>query len=98
MKDPVATSGYGRRLWPGQFMTGSIFMAAASILSVVDITRATRDNGNDIPVKPAFDLEFSLVPCFQTRYDPRSCGKSNIQLICVARKSCNRRLAALFLA
>ena len=46
--------GVGKRICPGRhFVDATIFIVASSILSVFNITKATDENGHEIPIDAA---------------------------------------------
>jgi cytochrome P450 len=46
--------GIGKRICPGRHLVeATIFIVASSILSVLNVTKAKDENGNEIPVKVA---------------------------------------------
>ena len=54
--------GVGKRICPGRhFVDAAIFIVAASVLSVFNVTKAKDENGREIPVEVAPYVLLSLV-------------------------------------
>jgi cytochrome P450 len=54
--------GVGKRICPGRhFADTTIFIAASSVLSVFNVTKAKDENGNEIPVKAAVTLNGGIL-------------------------------------
>jgi len=50
--------GAGKRICPGRHLVeATLFVVAASVLSVFDVTKATDENGHEIPVSPAMQSD-----------------------------------------
>ncbi|KIJ48489.1 hypothetical protein M422DRAFT_162762 [Sphaerobolus stellatus SS14] len=71
---PTAQFGYGRRICPGRYLaSGSLFMAAAMIVKVFNITPAKDANGDNIPVPGDYTGDGVVVPkTFKCSIKPRS--------------------------
>ncbi|KIK64178.1 hypothetical protein GYMLUDRAFT_241366 [Collybiopsis luxurians FD-317 M1] len=75
VKDPEsALFGFGRRICPGRFMASScIWMAVASMLTVLDIAKPVDKNGNVIEPSYEFISSMACVPApFECVLKPRS--------------------------
>jgi cytochrome P450 len=62
--DPTITLafGAGKRICPGRhFVDATLFIVAASVLSVFDVTKAKDENGQEIPVKVAMTVRSGIV-------------------------------------
>ena len=54
--------GVGRRICPGRhFVDSTLFIVAASVLSVFNVTKAKDENGREIPVNVATSVQSSVV-------------------------------------
>jgi cytochrome P450 len=54
--------GVGKRICPGRHLVeATLFIAASSILSVFDVTKAKDENGNEIPIKVAIDPDHEII-------------------------------------
>jgi len=75
--DPTITLafGAGKRICPGRhFVDATLFIVAASVLSVFDVTKAKDENGQEIPVKVAMTVRSGIVVHpeeFQCSISPR---------------------------
>ena len=50
--------GAGKRICPGRHLVdATLFVVAASVLSVFNITKAVDENGHEIPVSPAMQSD-----------------------------------------
>jgi cytochrome P450 len=50
--------GAGKRICPGRHLVeATLFVVAASVLSVFDVTKARDENGHEIPVSPAMQSD-----------------------------------------
>ena len=54
--------GVGKRICPGRhFVDATLFMVAASVLSVFNVTKARDEHGHEIPVKDAMPVDNTAV-------------------------------------
>jgi cytochrome P450 len=65
LRDDPAMSlffGVGKRICPGRhFVEATLFIVVSSVLSVFNITKATDENGHEIPVKAAMTVRSGIV-------------------------------------
>ncbi|KAF8588182.1 cytochrome P450 [Ramaria rubella] len=71
---PSAQYGFGRRICPGRyFANNTIFIMAASILHVFQISKAIDENGNEVPAKEEYSTGGFAEPLpFPCSIKPRS--------------------------
>lgn len=56
--------GAGKRICPGRYLVeATLFVVAASVLSVFNVTKARDENGHEIPVSPAMQSD-AISRCF----------------------------------
>lgn len=56
--------GAGKRICPGRYLVeATLFVVAASVLSVFNVTKARDEKGHEIPVSPAMQSD-AISRCF----------------------------------
>ncbi|KAH9042916.1 cytochrome P450 [Lactarius deliciosus] len=68
--DPMITLAFGggKRICPGRHLVdATLFMVAASVLSVFNVTKAKDENGREIPVTPM--VEVNAVVCYPVKFE-----------------------------
>ncbi|KAH8984152.1 CyP450 monooxygenase [Lactarius hatsudake] len=68
--DPVISLAFGggKRICPGRHLVDvTLFMVAASVLSVFNVTKAKDENGHEIPVTPM--VETNAVVCYPAKFE-----------------------------